>query len=76
MNAYEHAQGADREVMRLATDVQILLDAANAGVSVTVGDLEHLRATVGALRHHVACTVRAIAHEPRTDDRRHLAKVD
>jgi hypothetical protein len=76
MNAHEHAQGADREVMRLATDIQILLDAAHAGVSVTVDDLEHLRAVVGALRHHVACTVRAITHEPRANDRRQLAKVE
>jgi len=76
MNAYEHAQGAEREVMHLSTDVQILLDAASAGVKVTVGDLEHLRATVGVLRHHVTCTLRAIAHAPRADDRRHLAKVE
>jgi len=72
MSAHDHAQDAEHEVIRLATDVQILVDAANAGVTATMEDLEHLRATVESLRYLVRCTVRAVAHEPREEERRHV----
>jgi hypothetical protein len=55
MSGVDFTRDIERALVRLDTDIQILLDAAKAGVAVTVPDLERLRASVEAIFRHLAC---------------------